>query len=115
MRAGRELSVIDVSNTGVLVEGKARLLPGTHVEMHLVTSEGRTLVRSRVIRAYVAELRADLVRYRGALAFDRLIDTAAPGYAVPGPATRNADISGTTYPAGADFNDASDPRQRLSA
>jgi len=76
LRAGRELVVVDVSNAGALVEGMVRLLPGTHVDVHVVTQEGRTLVRSRVVRAYVCRVEADAMRYRGALAFDRAIDTA---------------------------------------
>jgi hypothetical protein len=79
LRAGGGLSVINVSNAGLLVEGATRLLPGTHVDVHVVTAEGRTLVRSRVIRVYVSELKPNLVRYKGALAFERTIDTAEPG------------------------------------
>jgi hypothetical protein len=67
---------VDASDSGMLVEG-ARLLPGTHVDVHVVTVEGRVLVRSRVVRAYVAALRGDAVVYRGALAFDRAVDTTA--------------------------------------
>jgi hypothetical protein len=77
LRAGRELEVLNISDTGVLVEGAARLHPGAHVDVHVVTREGRVLVRSRVVRAFISHLEADLVRYRGALAFERTIDTAA--------------------------------------
>jgi hypothetical protein len=83
LRAGRELSVIDVSSAGVLVEGTARMLPGTHVDVHVVTAAGRTLVRSHVVRAYVSELAGDLIRYRGALAFERPV--VAERAAVPIP------------------------------
>jgi hypothetical protein len=76
LRAGRELDVIDLSDVGILVEGCARLLPGTHVDVHVITSDGRTLVRSRVVRAFVHRLAADAIRYRGALAFERAIDTS---------------------------------------
>ena len=82
VRGGRELAVIDVSDEGVLVEGQARLLPGTHVEVHVVTSTGRVLVRTRVVRAFVSALQGG-IRYRSALAFDRHVDTGpAPGSAV---------------------------------
>lgn len=83
LRAGRELLVLDASPGGVLVEGDVRLLPGTHVDVHVVTLEGRQLVRSRVVRAYVCHLSASAVAYRGALAFERSIDigTAAPASA----------------------------------
>ena len=75
LRTGRELLVIDVSNAGVLVRSPARLLPGTHVDVHVVTWEGRVLVRSRVVRAYVSALQADAIWYHGALAFDRHVET----------------------------------------
>ena len=76
LRTGRELTVIDVSDAGVLVRSAARLLPGTHVDMHVLTWNGRVLVRSRIVRAYVCALQADAIWYQGALAFERLIDTA---------------------------------------
>ena len=77
LRTGRELAVINVSNTGLLVEGAARLLPGTHVDVHVATQEGRVLIRSRIVRAYVSALEADRVSYRGAFAFERPVDTAS--------------------------------------
>ena len=83
LRAGRQLTVIDVSDSGVMAEGEMRLLPGTHVEVHLVTCDGRQLVRSRVVRALVHQLGATRVLYRGALAFDRPVHTAIVGYAMP--------------------------------
>ena len=75
-----------------------RLLPGTHVDVHLVTRDGRQLIRSRVIRAFVHYLESDLIHYRGALAFDRRIDTARCGYAVPSVLTSNAAAQGNAYP-----------------
>ena len=83
LRTGRDLAVVNVSNTGLLVEGAARLLPGTHVEVHVVTRDGRVLVRSRATRAYVWTLTGDTLCYRGALAFDRPVDTAAITDAFP--------------------------------
>ena len=99
LRIGRELSVLDVSNSGVLVEGLTRLLPGTHVDVHIIAREGRVLVRSQVVRAYVVELTADAVKYRGALAFDRDIDTSVVGYAIPAAIARIADDPGNGYPS----------------
>ena len=99
LRTGRELFVVNVSNTGLLVEGAVRLLPGTHVDVHIVTIAGRVLVRSRIIRAYVFELDAQVVRYRGALAFERPVDTTAVGYAVPLSLGGIAGPPGSAYPA----------------
>ena len=89
---------MDISDHGVLIEGDARLLPGTHLDAHIVTTGGRVLVRSRVVRAFVWELRSDAVTYRGALAFERRLDTAPHGYQMPGPAAHSTDDSGTCYP-----------------
>jgi hypothetical protein len=113
LRTGRELLVVNVSNTGALVEGSVRLLPGTHVDAHVTTRDGRLLVRSRIARCYVVALRADLVCYRGALAFERHVDTAA-GYMVPDPTRTTMAMEGSGYP---NRQDAAGERieERLSA
>ena len=98
LRTGRELSVVDVSDAGALVEGPARLLPGTHVDVHVVTRDGRILVRSRVSRCSIVALKADTVCYRGVLVFERQVDTAAVGYAVPVVAPPDIGVPGSDYP-----------------
>jgi len=77
LRTGGELTVVDISDAGALVESPTRLLPGTHVEVHVVTREGRTLVRSRVTRASVHAITADTLRYRAALAFERWVNSTS--------------------------------------
>ena len=74
LRAGRELTVVNVSVHGALVEGAMRLLPGTHVDVHVMGTQGRVLVRAKVVRCAVWALLADLVQYRGALSFDRAVE-----------------------------------------
>jgi hypothetical protein len=98
LRTGRELAVVDVSNGGALVEGVARLLPGTHVDVHVMTREGRILVRSRIVRACVCHVTSDVVRYRGALAFDRNVDTADTGNGIPAPFSVPMTSAGNPYP-----------------
>ena len=85
LRTGRELAVVDISPSGALVEGATRLLPGTHVDVHVVTRHGRALVRTRVVRSSVWQLQADAVSYRTALAFDAAVDTEVEvdGYPLP--------------------------------
>jgi len=78
LRGGRELDVRNISSAGALLEGESRLLPGTHVDIHVTTPQGRVLVRARVLRVSVFRLLADCVGYRVALLFDVPIDTAAP-------------------------------------
>ena len=75
--------VVNISSFGASLEGESRLLPGTHIDVHVITRQGRVLVRARVVRASVSRLRADAVTYEGAIAFDSMVNTAAHGYAVP--------------------------------
>jgi hypothetical protein len=97
LRTGGELTVVNLGDGGALVEGSARLLPGTHVEVHVVTREGRTLVRSRVTRAWVFAVAADTLQYRAALAFDARVNTA-PSWVVATHAARSSAVTGSNYP-----------------
>jgi PilZ domain-containing protein len=74
LRAGRELAVIDISSNGALVESTTRLLPGTHVDVHVTAAHGRILVRARVVRCAVWMVTPQVVQYRGALAFTSPVD-----------------------------------------
>jgi hypothetical protein len=98
LRVGAELSVLDLSAWGVLVEGHVRLAPGARVDAHVITHEGRQLVRSRVVRAYVSAVSADALRYRAALHFDQTIDTRPRGYSVPVIQAVEPVDSGSCYP-----------------
>jgi hypothetical protein len=98
LRTGREVDVVDLSDTGSLVEGTARLIPGTRVETHIVTRAGRILVRSRVVRASVSRLDEGGVTYRCALAFEQPVDTSVSGYGVPDVQLSAPLPLGTTYP-----------------
>jgi hypothetical protein len=97
LRTGRDLVVLDVSSGGAFVQGEARLLPGTHVDVHVITPAGRVLVRSRVVRAFVAQLCRDRVEYRGALAFERPVDVS-PGHRVLLVSAPLAATEGTSCP-----------------
>ena len=98
LRTGRELAVVDIGDGGALVQGTVRLLPGTHVEVHVVTREGRTLVRSRVTRAAVFAVAADSLQYRAALAFDARVNTTQSWVAATHSAPSNA-ATGSNYPS----------------
>jgi hypothetical protein len=114
LRTGREVKALNVSDEGILVEGMARLLPGTHIDAHLVIAAGRVLVRSRVVRAWISALEKDGPVYRCALAFQQRVDTSDPGYVMPGPAPGTGAAEGSGYPAAAARAMPIEP-QRLSA
>jgi hypothetical protein len=81
LRTGAELTVLDIAPGGAFVESAARLLPGSVVEVQIRTCAGRERVRTRVVRSAVSGLRADAIRYRSGLAFERAIDLA-PAHAI---------------------------------
>jgi len=99
LRTGRELTVVDVSPLGALVEGTQRLLPGTHVEVHINGGRGRVLLRARVVRCLVWSLASDALHYRGALAFASALDLADGGYLLPEGFDQVQESRGGAYPA----------------
>jgi hypothetical protein len=101
LRTGRDVTVVNMSASGALVEGLTRLLPNTHTDVHIVTRRGRVLVRSRVVRAAVWRLERDMVCYRTALAFDTPVDTES--------SRALRDQSGTTGPALGERSESSGP------
>jgi hypothetical protein len=101
LRGGRELAVLNVSTTGALVEGSTRLLPGTHLDVHVTTRRGRVLIRARVVRCEVWAITADVVTYRGALAFAEPVDLPSVGMAasaIDGAATKDQQPVGILRP-----------------
>jgi hypothetical protein len=71
VRPGHAASVVDISAHGALIETAHRLLPGSHVDLHLATSHERAVIRGRVLRCSVASVLATCIWYHGAVHFDR--------------------------------------------
>ncbi len=75
LRPGRDISVLDLSSGGALVEAGVRLLPGAPFVLQLVGADGWCpSIRGTVLRCHVSALDPSTgVRYRAALAFDRAL------------------------------------------
>jgi len=87
VRPGYDVSLIDISPGGMLIECARRLMPGAGIELQL-QREGRgvEIIRGRVLRCSIVRLRPDAVNYRGAIAFERRIEWLADDdreYSVP--------------------------------
>jgi hypothetical protein len=84
VRAGRDATVLDVSDDGILIDTPHRLLPGATIELQLAGTERRATVRGHVVRSTVASLRNG-VRYRGAVLFERPLGSLldVDGYSIP--------------------------------
>ena len=98
LRTGGELRVLDASSWGALAETTERLLPGRHLDVHIVSSQGRVLVRSRVARAFVSRVESSAVHYRAALAFESVVDVRVEGYPMPAPVLAVQIEPGNAYP-----------------
>ena len=102
IRPGKRFTIVNASATGALVETAHRLLPGAIVECHIQGRPGRTAVRARIVRCYVATVRCGSVYYRAALHFDQCLpwlpETAPGGYRVPStdPLVAHGDRPSTT-------------------
>ena len=88
IRPGTPVIVVNLSESGALVEAGLRCKPGARCELVMADGEGESVVRARVLRCFVARLTAATVRYRTALAFERPVPlpVSAPletGYEVP--------------------------------
>jgi hypothetical protein len=74
IRPGNDVEVVDVSQGGVLVDSRHRLLPGTIVELYLRREHHpATVVRGHVLRCAVVHLDENTISYRGAIAFERAL------------------------------------------
>src|SRR2546422_10145541 len=98
LRTGGQLLVLDASAWGALTESTERLLPGRHLDVHVVSVQGRVLVRSRVARAFVWRLEGDRVTDRGALAVDRAHDVWRRGHVLPLAGRPAPNPPGRAYP-----------------
>lgn len=88
IRPGHDAAVVNISSGGLLVESERGLPPGLSVELQMDIDTRRCIVRGRVLRCAVAQLRAYGIRYRSAIAFDRrLAESVHPArHTVPGAA-----------------------------
>jgi len=105
LRTGGQLRLLDACSWGALAETTERLLPGRQLDVHVVSAQGRMLVRSRVARAFVARLEADAIHYHAALSFDRALDVRADGYVMPAVLAGGERDAGTRYPLHGVAND----------
>ena len=90
IRPGYEVSVIDFSLHGILVESIHRLLPGAVVNLRVMgdqASSASPAVSGRIVRCIVARVAADRIWYRGAIALDGPLPQAGTvdthGYQLP--------------------------------
>ena len=73
VKNGADVTLVDLSAGGVLLDSDVQLKPGTMITLEIVGA-GTVEVRSEVLRCQLAALRDAAAVYRGALAFKSPID-----------------------------------------
>ena len=72
LRPGGDVVLVNLSNSGALVEGTFRVRPDARCEVSVTEGARESTLRGLVVRSFVARLdRAGPVRYRAAIRFDR--------------------------------------------
>ncbi len=106
VRPGLDVTLLDVSSGGALVEGSVRLLPGSRVELQLSSADAARVVAGRVLRCSVSALCGEnVIRYTAAVGFDTRLaipgdDSTRDGYLLPGAFSPLAGWKGRSYPGG---------------
>jgi hypothetical protein len=78
---GDALKVVNISNTGVLVESASKVAPGSTIKLHLLGEATNISVSARAIRSDVANVDGLGVKYHLAAAFSQ--EVLLPGIDVP--------------------------------
>lgn len=84
---GGDISLVNISTTGVLVESGSKLVPGTATELHLRGPETNLVVPVRFVRSEIASINGLGVKYHAAGTFGTAIDLSGPA---PAPAVPSA-------------------------
>jgi hypothetical protein len=84
---GEAVSLVNISASGVLVEGKTRFVPGTRVTVHFEGTIKPNQIKARVVRCQVSAIGGGgSLQYQSAIAFEGRMDLPVEGSALPSPA-----------------------------
>lgn len=88
---GEAVALVNISASGVLVEGKTRFVPGTRVTVHFEGTIKPNQIKARVVRCQVSAIGSGgSLQYQSAIAFEGRLDlpvdeAVAPAVAPPPP------------------------------
>ena len=74
IRPGHDVQVLDLSSLGALIQSTTRLAPNSRVELRFGKNGLARTIPGRIVRSYVCAIDADVVFYRSAIAFDRMLE-----------------------------------------
>jgi hypothetical protein len=84
---GEAVTLVNMSASGVLVEGKTRFVPGTRVTVHFEGTIKPSQIKARVVRCQVSAIGSGgSLQYQSAIAFEGRMEIPVDGAALSGPA-----------------------------
>lgn len=88
---GEAVSLVNISSSGVLVEGKTRFVPGTRVTVHFEGTMKPNQIKARVVRCQVSSIGGGgSLQYQSAIAFEGRMELPVAEAALP-PAAAHAE------------------------
>lgn len=83
---GEAVTLVNISASGVLVEGKTRFVPGTRVTVHFEGTIKPNQIKARVIRCQVSAIGSGgSLQYQSAIAFEGRMDLPVDEAVAPPP------------------------------
>jgi hypothetical protein len=81
---GEAVTLVNISASGVLVEGKIRFVPGTRVTVHFEGTIKPNQIKARVVRCQVSAIGGGgSLQYQSAIAFEGRMDLPVDEAALP--------------------------------
>ncbi len=106
---GEAVSLVNISASGVLVEGKTRFVPGTRVTVHFEGTIKPNQIKARVVSCQVSAIGGGgSLQYQSAIAFEGRMDLPVEGVGV----AASCGPRGRTAPAPKKGKAAAAPRRR---
>lgn len=86
---GDAVELVNISKSGVLVEGRTRFVPGTRVTVIFEGGFTPASIKAKVVRCQVSSIISGALRYHSGIQFEKHLDVLDPHVAAP-PAPEHA-------------------------
>lgn len=110
---GDVVELVNISRSGVLVEGHTRFVPGTRITVVFDGGFAPARMKGKVVRCQVSSINDGLLRYQSGIQFENRLDSNPGEMAVAVPRLPNLPVSlSTEQPATAGATAAAAPAPR---
>ena len=72
---GDTVDLLNISRSGVLVEGRTRFVPGTRITVLFDGGFSPARIKGKVVRSYVSSIKDGMLRYHSGIQFDNRLDS----------------------------------------